>query len=327
MSSKRQQANFQSDVRKRKRVKTVICPQYFGYIRNDARDGIQRIKIKYDGKSIVIAANYKNGIMDGKVYAYDEMTGRAIYMITVEENRITEECDLSKQEYFNGILDQFSGFRWEGDICCNVECGNGCEFNDEDDLSYKGLKIMGLSEGLGTEYYTDWHEEAPLYVGSWCYGKRHGEGKLYDRNGNLDYEGWYVEGKVTDLPKNVVITNDEVYCLSIVESITIASGAYNSNHILSFTRYFCLKSIVIENGACQNVCVFTVKGLRQLESIRVGKKACTTTVCTWMMLRANRDYAQEHQKVFRVENCPNLQSIILGKQSFADYSKCIIERR
>ena len=326
MSLKRQINDSQDVIRKRKRENTVICPQYFGYIRNDVRDGIQKISIKYNDKSIAIAAEYKNGVMDGKVYAYDETTGRAIYAITVEDNNITEELDLSKQEYFVGIIDQVTGSRWEGDICCNLECGNGCTFNEEDDLSYKGLKIMGLSEGFGTEYYTDWHEEDPLYVGTWCYGKRHGEGKLYDRSGDLNYEGWFVEGKVTDLPKDVVITNDEIYCLSIVESITIASGAYNSSHVLSFTRYFCLKSIVIENGACQNVCMFTVKGLRQLESIRVGEKSCTTMICTWMMFRVNRDDAQKHQRVFRVENCPNLQSIIIGKHSFADYSKCIIER-
>lgn len=50
---------------------------------------------------------------------------------------------------------------------------------------YTGQKKDGLRHGKGKYLYGD----GSYYYGDWFKGKMHGQGKLYDVDGNLEYEG------------------------------------------------------------------------------------------------------------------------------------------
>ena len=64
---------------------------------------------------------------------------------------------------------------------------------------YEGGYIMGLKEGFGTEFYYDqtkYPEKGPVcYVGCYKDGKRHGQGISYARNGEVIYEGNFIQGE------------------------------------------------------------------------------------------------------------------------------------
>ena len=68
-----------------------------------------------------------------------------------------------------------------------------------------------------------------------------------------------------------------------------------------------LKSIVIGNECFDTVRVFELDGLDKLESVVIG----------YMSFRISDDKRSDGS--FRIMNCPKLNSIQIGEQSFYDY--------
>ena len=94
-----------------------------------------------------------------------------------------------------------------------------------------------------------------------------------------------------------------------VETINITSGLCNSYSGTGFMlkNLPSLKSIVIGNECFDTVRVFELDGLDKLESVVIG----------YMSFRISDDKRSDGS--FRIMNCPKLNSIQIGEQSFYDY--------
>ena len=150
------------------------------------------------------------------------------------------------------------------------------------------------------------------YKGGYYDDKRFGKGILYDRNGVVEYNGLW--------------KNDEPYSSSFdgrtidnhTESITIPDISFNQSK--SFILNSCihsLKRIVIGDDCFGSVRLFELDGLRELESVMIGKNSFTY---------AKKDYDILNNKrtdgACRIVNCPKLKSIRIGYRSFSDYHSC-----
>ena len=64
-------------------------------------------------------------------------------------------------------------------------------------LMFDGTFCNGKRHGLG-KYYGPLNGSILVYEGEYCNGLRHGSGKLYHANGQLEFEGKFVDGEPDD---------------------------------------------------------------------------------------------------------------------------------
>ena len=91
--------------------------------------------------------------------------------------------------------------------------------------------------------------------------------------------------------------------------LTIPNGCFNGENIASFKIYNngVIKRIVIGDYCFENVRVFELDGLNELESVVIGENGFWISSSE----RSDGDY--------RIVNCPKLKSIEIGYDSFYDY--------
>ena len=101
----------------------------------------------------------------------------------------------------NGVIDLNStGRYWEGGVlngeCCSP-CGYGKEYNDENNLVYEGFMYDGKRVCYGKEYRgirdNKNGKNGLIYEGGYLNGVRYGFGKSYDLNGDVEYEGEWID--------------------------------------------------------------------------------------------------------------------------------------
>ena len=94
-------------------------------------------------------------------------------------------------EYSNGKRFNGNGYDENGNIIYKLNKGNGKVkeyFNYSDKLKYEVGYVNGERNGYCKIYY----EDKLIFIGKYINGKRNENGKEYDYNGNLIYEGEYL---------------------------------------------------------------------------------------------------------------------------------------
>ena len=84
------------------------------------------------------------------------------------------------------------GIRLEGSCLNGSPFGPVCLMNESNELIYRGVMIRDKKECFGIDFYPDLNEIE--YIGCYYNNDRHGFGMLYDRNGELLYEGDFLRG-------------------------------------------------------------------------------------------------------------------------------------
>ena len=96
----------------------------------------------------------------------------------------------------NQVLDlSDDGERWEGDVLNNQPYGWGVLYDSENRMAYEGFRIGNVNACYGTQYYSDIQKVE--YEGEWCEGKRWGRGVQYDRNGNIAFDGEWMNDEAS----------------------------------------------------------------------------------------------------------------------------------
>ena len=207
-----------------------------------------------------------------------------------------------------GVADlNANGERWEGDLKGGKPFGCGILYNAEGKVLYKGFMINGIKDGYGIEYYDD--IEKVKYDGCFCNDRHFGLGTMFDRNGEVYYDGLW---------KNDEPCSSESDGNTIDSTTTLVSIPNNTfNQLLSFSlaaRFGSLTSIVIGDECFGTVRSFIITGLIQLKSIVIGNKSFTYAKTDDTIKRSNRN-----DGTFQIVKCPKLRSIRIGDYSFSDY--------
>ena len=147
------------------------------------------------------------------------------------------------------------------------------------------------------------------YDGCFLDGKRFGYGLLYDRNGVIEYEGYWNNNE------HYSSTSDGYTIDNHSELMRIPNFSFNRVKPFLLPHYlYSLKQMVIGNDCCGSVRSFILDGWNELESLVIGEY-CFTNLKGKNEIKKN----QRTDGVFRVVNCPKLQSVELGSYSFSDY--------
>ena len=103
-------------------------------------------------------------------------------------------CGLNK----NGVVDLGNAGRyWEGGVLNSCErFAYGKEYNEENNIVYDGFmfvyrRICHIQEYRGV--YDKNGRNRLVYDGEYCDGVRYGYGKSYDLNGEVEYEGEWID--------------------------------------------------------------------------------------------------------------------------------------
>ena len=197
----------------------------------------------------------------------------------------------------------------------------------------------------------------PLYIGGYNIidgeFKRNGIGYLLDNkngtairecvyengeelNGIDLFDGWYVNGMNKSI--RCVLNNEQpeemmdgmMIHLSLevhnstelsrigmyISDLAIGSDCCNDLTSLNLNGYKLLKSIEIGDNCFESVDTFQIDGLNELKSLKIGMNSFTHMK---MNKKWNNKIANNIYRSFHVIDCRKLQSLVIGKYSFADY--------
>ena len=127
----------------------------------------------------------------------------------------------------NSIVDVSNdGMRIEGDCLNNSPFGYVSLINKSNELIYKGVMVGDKKECFGMDFFPGLG--VVEYCGCYWNNQRHGYGMLYDRKGELVYEGDWLLGS-NDYAKNVILKSidNEGIVHSLIHELVIDEGCGN----------------------------------------------------------------------------------------------------
>lgn len=125
-------------------------------------------------------------------FSFDLQTKK--FEVTKKEHTDSEFHPLNFNIEENGSLySPDDGISYEGPIENDNPLGYGSLFNESNQLVYRGVMYGPMKMCFGVEFYPDLGKVE--YCGCFYGITRHGFGRLYDRQGELIYEGEWIRGK------------------------------------------------------------------------------------------------------------------------------------
>ena len=171
------------------------------------------------------------------------------------------------------------GMRWEGSFLKNSPFGFICIMNESNEVIYQGVMIGDKKECYGIDFYPGL--DKIQYIGCYWNNERHGFGMLYDRKGELMYEGDFISGSYY-YDKNVIlkdIANDRIVH-SLIHELVIDEGCgndYKGDLLLCGFDY--LDRIVVKKNSFMNVNSLKISDNCVLKSIEIEDSEGTYGSC------------------------------------------------
>ena len=247
-----------------------------------------------------------------------------------------EGVDLKDVQH-NQIVDlSVDGDRWEGDSLNGMPCGWGRLFNQEGYLVYEGFRMNDTSVCYGCFYYPD--IQTIDYEGDLCSGMRWGRGSQYDRKGQLlNSGGWLRNARDKESLCFITSTGGQLHnCIERLDvqdnccngeewksldmhymprlrEVWIGSNCFGNTKELKLIGVNELEILQIDNGCFKQVSELEIIGLRGLKRMTIGETCFI------------RNEGENTHCCFRLKNCPSLQELKIGRDSFPRCSLCAIE--
>ena len=236
----------------------------------------------------------------------------AVFML--DENHIIPENSIMSQIHHNAILDiSTNGDRWEGDVAGNIPFGFGQLYNENDRLIYSGFMYGMHKICYGTSYYEDMEEMMIKYEGMYMQDEQFGRGSMYDRNGQLDYEGEWIDGHPRKYQISYIFMNMDLANLSsFTEEIVISDNCCNGHdwEVLDFRFLPSLISLVIGSNCFMYTTRVLLNDLLYLEEFTVRRQSFTPP---------EKSGFENHSGILEIMNCPKLTRISIDSYSFVYY--------
>lgn len=144
-----------------------------------------------------------------------------------------------------------------------------------------------------------------------------------------------IEGRIrglelVDLTEAVVCTyQDLLQANSGVRSLHIPSGCLNTLDTLDLSRFHSLKRLQVDSQSCRGVNQLSLEGMAKLQQVKVGEDSFSLcdkeTHCIHNPNEEGR--VQQMKRSLILRSNPELTRVVIGRGSFADYVKLVLEGR
>ena len=207
------------------------------------------------------------------------------------------------------------GERWEGDVLLKEPYGWGVAYDSENRKTYEGFRIGEVSVCYGRSYYSDIQKVE--YEGMICEGKRWGKGVHYDRNGDIVFEGEWMNDSY-QIGRRIEKRNSYPLLHCLIEEFIVSNGCCNGPiwEGIDFSFIPHLRQFYVGDYCFESVNEVKLIGLNELERVVIGNDCFT---------KQKNNYGIDLNQHFYVKNCEQLREMRIGCWSFCDYSVCEIE--
>ena len=226
---------------------------------------MQEEGLMVNGEWLFSIHKHKNGICD-----------RYEYNIKTKELKMSRKRTKGSKFTFvdisvvqsNRVIDvSNSGMRCEGDCVKEIPFGCISLINESNELIYRGVMIGDRKECFGVEFYPGLDKIE--YIGCYWNNQRHGYGMLYDRKGDLIYEGDFIRG-LNDYEENAVVSNRNDSFHNLIHDLVIDEGCYNTiKSALELCGFKNLERIVVKTNSFKNVSSLKIANNPLLKSIEI----------------------------------------------------------
>lgn len=152
----------------------------------------------------------------------------------------------------NAVLDiDDQGLRWEGSSYKGKAFGYGCIFADTNNVVYKGFMIDNKKCCYGEQFYAGL--DTIEYCGCFWNNQRHGYGMLFDRSGNLLFEGVFHLGSIPQLCITIQDNDDDSIHRMIEELIIDERSMNDHDSSISFNGFVNLRRIAVGSHSCNSI--------------------------------------------------------------------------
>ena len=208
------------------------------------------------------------------------------------------------------------GERWEGDVLNNQPYGWGVLYDSENRRMYEGFRVGDVNVCYGRSYYPE--NQKVEYEGGICGGMRWGRGTQSDCHGNIVLKGEWMNNE--PLSKRVVVNEKNQFLHNHIEELIVSNNSCNGPEwsALDLSLMPHLRLFEVGDECFENVNEMKLIGLSMLERVVIGRESFTKQ-------KNERLLESDPNRHFCLKNCERLRELMIGCDSFCDYSVCEIE--
>ena len=279
--------------------------------------------VKTDGKDayLMMCKNdmyWYEGLIESASSMVEELCLDGVIEVDVDSHALlhVNGKDVNAVEH-NRVLDlSDDGERWEGNVLDNKPCGWGVLYDSENRRVYEGFRIGDVNVCYGRSYYPE--NQKVEYEGGICGGMRWGRGIQYDRNGSIVFEGEWMNNE--QLSKRVVVNEENQFLHNHIEELIVSNNSCNGPEwsALDLSLMPHLRLFEVGDECFENVNEMKLIGLSMLERVVIGRESFTKQ-------KNERLLESDPNRHFCLKNCERLRELMIGCDSFCDYSVCEIE--
>lgn len=266
----------------------------------------------------IVQMSWKDGIVHGQIVVANLRTQSLLGVYIVNRGIVVHSKDMSSLS--EEILDNCNtGERWDGTVCGDSPCGWGCFYDENNQLVYEGFRLSSCDVCYGVYYHSPLGTQIVFYEGMIYNGKHFGMGRFFNRRGEKEYEGeWINDSNLFSescrlMPEDRELTN----LTSLTNQIDFDSYSGAHFHSIQFQNIWRLKQIIIgdycmissESGTNQNPLSLSLIDLPNLHLLQIGNNSLTK------------------YNEFSISRCPQLDHIVVGNTAFVNCSRFSIESR
>ena len=279
--------------------------------------------VKTDGKDayLMMCKNdmyWYEGLIESASSMVEELCLDGVIEVDVDSHALlhVNGKDVNAVEH-NRVLDlSDDGERWEGNVLDNKPCGWGVLYDSENRRVYEGFRIGDVNVCYGRSYYPE--NQKVEYEGGICGGMRWGRGIQSDRHGNIVLKGEWMNNE--QLSKRVVVNEENQFLHNHIEELIVSNNSCNRKECTALDLSFMSKLRLLKVGdeCFENVNEMKLIGLSMLERVVIGRESFTKQ-------KNERLLESDPNRHFCLKNCERLRELMIGCDSFCDYSVCEIE--
>ena len=271
--------------------------------------------------TVICQAFYVDGVLDGELYVADIDSCTLLAGYVVSKGIVQSRINLDLVDDVIDLSDH--GSRWEGEVCRDTReiCGWGSAYNDEGLLKYVGFCIHGVYSLFGSIYSED--NSVPEYVGMVMNGVPFGRGRKMDRSSDVICDTVFINNsrEVTIVTVPPLVDSSFMFS-SELEVLSVHNYSFGP-FMLDFSFFTNLRTVQGSSHSFLDAQEVLFANLPAFESFSLVYTDADSEDTTFYN-KAQEISENDPSLVFR--NCPKLETIDIGNESFASMNFIIARR-